>query len=180
MLKQIISIVFALLCFAFLSSGFYFLSAQIEPTPTPSEKYELPYPGILPDHPFYFVKAIRDRILDITARDNIKKAQLRLLLSDKRLAMAQALAKKGKNKLAIDTLSKGEKYFLSIPQLVKDAKTQGNTPPIDLVIKLQSSNRKHREVENQLARDMTQADATAIEQIITLNDQTRDKLSSWK
>lgn len=82
-----------------------------------SEKvvYELPYPGILPDNPLYFVKIVRDRIIEFLTRDNIKKAQLYLLFSDKRAASALVLVQNGKNSLAITTLSKGEKYFDQIP-----------------------------------------------------------------
>jgi hypothetical protein len=37
--------------------------------------YDLPYPGLLPDHPLYFIKAGRDKITELITRDNIKKAK---------------------------------------------------------------------------------------------------------
>ena len=73
--------------------------------------YELPYPGILPDHPLYFFKVVRDKIWAFSTRDNLKKVDIYILFSDKRAKMAQALSNKGKTDLAISTMSKGEKYF---------------------------------------------------------------------
>ena len=66
---------------------------------TPQNKviYTMPYPGILPDHPLYFVKIVRVRINEFMTRDQLKKAEIYLLYSDKRVAMAMALTKKGKN-----------------------------------------------------------------------------------
>jgi hypothetical protein len=55
---------------------------------------------------------------------NVKKANIYLLFSDKRAAMSVALLKKGKNQLAIDTFSKGEKYFLKIPDLLLPLKSR--------------------------------------------------------
>ena len=61
---------------------------------TPQEKviYNLPYPGLLPDSPLYITKVIRDKITDFLTRDNLKKAELYLLYSDKRVSMSLVLA----------------------------------------------------------------------------------------
>lgn len=138
--------------------------------------YNLPYPGILPDHPLYFIKAIRDRFLYLRTRDNLKKAEVYLLLSDKRVAMAIALAKKGKDKLAITTFSKGEKYFSYIPKLVSDSKEQGVSPQSDFLNNLKLSNTKHREVAETLLKELPQGQNYAISLILKMNADIKAQL----
>lgn len=70
------------------------------------------YPGILPDHPLYFLKMIRDRILLFLTTDPLKKAELLLQFADKRVRAAEALImEKNKVDLGITTLTKAEKYL---------------------------------------------------------------------
>ena len=53
--------------------------------------YELPFPGLLPDHPLYLLKAGRDRALIFVTRDYDSKARLQLELSDKRVRAGELL-----------------------------------------------------------------------------------------
>ena len=76
-----------------------------------TEEYSLPYPGILPDHPLYFLKMLRDRFQLWLTRDILTRAELLLNYADKRIAAALALAEKGKSGLAMTTASKAEKYL---------------------------------------------------------------------
>lgn len=138
----------------------------------------MPYPGILPDHPLYALKVARDRALDYTTRDPVKKARLYLLFSDKRVAMAEALIEKGKIKPAISTLSKGEKYFLQISTLLKTSKSQGSGAPEDLILQLKLSNQKHREVIDTLLRQLPQGELESLQQILDLNKQIEKDLKS--
>lgn len=138
--------------------------------------YELPYPGILPDNPLYSIKAVRDRLLDFFTRDNVKKAQLYLMYSDKRAHMAILLAKKGKEQLAITTLSKGEKYSAQIPGLLKSSKAQGVNPPDDLVFRSKLSNTKHREILDTFVKDFPQGEIQSLQGIMEMNDKTRKDL----
>lgn len=138
---------------------------------TPQEKviYNLPYPGILPDHPLYFLKIIRDRSTEFLTRDTIKKAQLYLLYSDKRVAMAIALSKKGKSQLAITSFSKGEKYFAKIPELLKTAKSQGSSAPSSFNETLKQSNAKHAELIKELIKTAPEGEQESINQLLELN-----------
>jgi hypothetical protein len=76
-----------------------------------STDYHLAYPGILPDHPFYFLKMIRDRIWLLLTTDCLKKAEVLLLFADKRIGAAQALVDGQKTKLGVTTATKAEKYL---------------------------------------------------------------------
>ncbi|MCL5432644.1 MAG: DUF5667 domain-containing protein [Patescibacteria group bacterium] len=118
------------------------------PTPTPVE-YQLPYPGLLPDHPLYFVKAIRDKIMDILISDPLKKAEFNLLSADKRLNSGIFLFNNGKQQLAAETISKGENYFEKAIESVKEAKKQGKDANY-IIARLLLSAKKHQDVTKDL------------------------------
>lgn len=126
-------------------------SAVASPTATVQSDYTLPYPGILPDNPLYFLKALRDRIIIFFISDPVKKGSFYLLQSDKRLESSWYLLKKGKAKqdLALSTLSKSTNYFdLAVGQ-VQTAKQAGQDTS-DLITRLQDSLSKHILVVGQM------------------------------
>lgn len=101
------------------------LTPTTTPAPPAEVSYDLPYPGILPDNPLYFVKAIRDNLMGFFITDPLKKADYYLLMADKRLVSSKSLLAEGKNDLAITTLSKSGNYFDQAIQKIADAKKQG-------------------------------------------------------
>jgi len=147
---------------------------------TPQEKvvYTLPYPGILPDHPLYFIKILRDRVNEFITRDNLKKAEIYLLYSDKRVAMAIALAKKGKTTLTINTFSKAEKYLQKAVFLLKEAKNQGSSAPSSFVETIKLATAKHKELINELMKTSPQGYSDSLSQLLILNDQVRFALEN--
>lgn len=84
--------------------------------------YELPYPGMLPDNPFYFIKVVRDGIVKALISDPIKKAQFNLLTSQKRMYAGKLLIKKGKTQLALDTIEKSNNYLDNALASIMEAK----------------------------------------------------------
>ena len=159
---------------------YFVLGASDTLVKTPQQKviYNLPYPGLLPDSPLYTTKIIRDRITDFLTRDNLKKAELYLLYSDKRASMSLVLASKGKNQLAIDTFVKGEKYFLKIPRLLISAKKQGAQAPSSFVETLKLSNAKHKELIEELIKTLPQGLNQSLTQLSDLNQQIRHEIES--
>lgn len=92
------------------------MAEDVSPTASPSPvmeevSYELPYPGMLPDNPLYFLKAVRDRIIEILISDPVKKAEFYLLTSDKRLNSGYFLVKKDKDALGQEYISKSNNYM---------------------------------------------------------------------
>ncbi len=74
--------------------------------------YELPYPGrILPDHPLWPLKALRDRLWLMVVTNPTKKAEIKLLFADKRVTAARILFERDKSELGLSTLTKAEKYL---------------------------------------------------------------------
>lgn len=136
--------VFALIVFLLPITTLY---AQEKPTPTPSD-YSLPYPGLLPNQPFYFLKASRDRVQSFFISNPVKKAEFDLLQADKRMQASLMLAQNQNNiTLADSTVSKAENYFEEAITKVAEAKRQGMNVS-EITKKLSQANIKHQEVIN--------------------------------
>jgi len=177
---------FALLLFSTLPA-FYVLStasgAEEQPVALSLSNtkvvYEMPYPGLLPDSPLYFLKIFRDRTTEFMTRDNIKKAALYLNYSDKRAVMAVQLAEKGKTQLALTTLSKAEKYAEKIPDLLADSKKQGTSPPDDLLLKVRLSNQKHLEIIQNMLQEFPQGERNTFQDILRINKEVAQNMEQF-
>lgn len=165
------AILILLILIIFPAMAYFVMESSGASINTPQVKvvYDLPYPGILPDHPLYFLKIVRDRITEFLTRDNFKKAQLYLLYSDKRVAMAMSLAKKGKSQQTISSFSKGEKYFAKIPNILKQAKQQGSSAPSSFIETLKQSNAKHGELIDELIKTLPEGSQDQLNQLRDLN-----------
>jgi len=109
-------------------------------------RYELPYPGMLPDNPLYFLKQARDWILDKLIVDPVKKTEFYILQGDKRLAMGIQLAEAGNGILSEQIISKGEKYMNNAVQSLFALKTQGKDVPAYITDHVAQALAKHEEV----------------------------------
>jgi hypothetical protein len=110
-----------------------------------SVEYALPYPGILPGHPLYPIKMLRDRVLGSIISDPAKKADFYLLLADKRLNTGLFLVDYGKQRIGEETMSKGEKYFEQAVAMAKNASERGRDIS-SLVDRMEKAVLKHEEV----------------------------------
>lgn len=123
-------------------------------TESGSIEYQLPYPGLLPDSPLYFLKIFRDRLIDFLVADPLKKAELNLLHADKRLAAGEMLFAKGKKELAESTISKSENYLESGIVKLKETKKQG-MDITGLTQKFSISVKKHKQIVQNLIQKST-------------------------
>ena len=148
-MRKICIVAFSLLIFL-LSFNISF-AQELSPTPTPQVNYELPYPGLLPDNPLYFLRVIRDKTAGFLISDPLKKAEFDLLQADKRLNAGVYLFNKGKISLALSTISKAENYFEQAIGKVKEARLEGME--INRITrKLIDSSKKHQEELNALEK----------------------------
>ena len=120
-------------------------SPSAEIITTAKSDYQLAYPGLLPDHQLYFLKAARDKIISIFISNPVKKAEFDLLQTDKRIAASLFLVQKNKVDLSQSTFSKGENYFEDGLNRAYDAKSQGVNVS-ELAKKFVIANSKHQEV----------------------------------
>ncbi len=107
--------------------------------------YYLPYPGILPDHPLYWLKMLRDRILlTFTKKPEVKFERL-LLYADKRIGAARALIEGGKTELGVSTTDKAEKYLEQALNLFIELTREGKATP-EMKDTINKASQKHIEV----------------------------------
>lgn len=125
-------------------------------TPTRMPDYQLPYPGLLPDSPFYTLKTVRDRIVEFLIADPLKKTEFYLHQADKRLNTGAFLARSGKYDLAQSTISKGENYFEQSLSAAQEAKMQGMDIG-GMLNRFPQAARKHKNVLKDLENDAPKA-----------------------
>jgi hypothetical protein len=119
-------------------------------TETPEIDYQMPYEGkVLPDSPLWVFKAARDRIWFLVTSSPLRKAELALLFSDKRLVSSRILLERHKPDLAITTLAKGEKYLEVALSEESIARSQGNDTSRFLE-RLAVASLKHRQLIDSL------------------------------
>lgn len=88
--------------------------------------YVFAYTGpVLPDSPFWYLKALRDKIWLGVTTNSMKKAELSLLFADKRLVASELLFIKHKPSLALSTLTKAEKYLENAALLEEGERKKG-------------------------------------------------------
>lgn len=77
---------------------------------------ELPSPGILPTHPLYPLKMVRDRLILASTTSDVLRVKLELHYAQKRLAAASELVDYPRPSFATKTLIRAHRYILSAHQ----------------------------------------------------------------
>jgi hypothetical protein len=118
-------------------------SSQMSPT----VDYQLPYPGLLPDNPLYFLKMFRDNLTSFFLSKPLDKAQFDLMQSDKNVEASYLLVTQqaGKTDLAFKTFSQGQDEFAQAIEQTIAAKKQGYSIT-EMNKKLDLSNQKHEQI----------------------------------
>ncbi len=151
-------------------------SPLASPSASPSVEYFLPYPGLLPDHPLYPIKALRDKVLSVLISDPVKRVEFNLLMADKRLNMGILLSEKGKEALAETTVSKAEKYLFDATEgFARLASENANNALLDRLIK---SGQKHAESVKQLRDKTSSAFVGGFSSSLEVVDKTNLRLQS--
>lgn len=125
-------------------------------SPAKAVEYYLPSPGILPDHPFYWVKMIRDRVGLVVTWNKKAKAEKLLLYADKRLGAGWELVEGNKMELGVSTITKAEKYL-------ERARTMGEHLDEE---RLKKAVAKHKEVLLLLADKIDEEHKTVLQEML--------------
>lgn len=150
-----------------------------EPTPTPTPaiiQYDLAFPGILPDHPLYKLKILRDRMQLAMTSDPKARIHLLLRLADKRMLTTAMLVDKQSWKLAKETALKAEHNMtLLTPELYNLEE------PIDrnLLQKLQTASLKHQEVLTTLLPRVPTDDQIVFQQVIDFSKRNQEEIEKF-
>ncbi|MCX6705814.1 MAG: DUF5667 domain-containing protein [Candidatus Woesebacteria bacterium] len=108
--------------------------------------YVMPFPGrILPDSPFWPIKALRDKLWMGVTTNPMRKAELSLLFADKRLMASYELFRINKPLLALSTLTKAGKYLEEGGVIEKNERQRGLDTK-SFLFTLATASLKHREV----------------------------------
>lgn len=181
MLKKLLTPIFLLVCLLSIPSFFYFyFSTQPAFGETVDNRinYELPYPGMLPGNPLYSVKSARDSIMQWMMRDNIKKAQLRLQISDKHVRGAQMLLTENDYERAEDILLDGEQMFEKAIEDALNAKEQGASPTSEFKEKLKFSNLKHKQIIDDILKTVPPQERDGFREPLRQNRENAEKLAA--
>lgn len=138
--------------------------------------YTLPYPGILQDHPLYPIKKIRDIFWVFITRDNLKKANVYHLLSDKKAHASLMLTDKGKWGLAVETINEGQQDFTNAIKYYKLAKEQGSSPSPEKILDLKLSTAKHKEIAEFLLKKAPKNDTKIIKSVLEITEKINKQL----
>jgi hypothetical protein len=119
--------------------------------------YQLPYPGMLPDNPLYFLKVFRDTLTSFFMNKPLDKANFDLLQSDKNVEASYLLVtqEQGKTALAFQTFSQAQDYFDQAINQAENAKNQGYSTQ-DLIKNLTLANQKHEQILEAIAQQTDQ------------------------
>ena len=152
--------------FIFLALGIFTKTvlAQDDSVATPSQnvqkvEYDLPYPGLLPDNPLYFLKSARDKLIEILIASPQKKAEFFLLSSDKRVNTGYYLIQKNKKDLGVLYISKSNNYM---HMAITSAKSAGETGT-SLLSKMLTSIQKHEEIIKTVEGQVDKKNRTQLE-----------------
>lgn len=143
-------------------------------------EYQLPYPGILPNHPLYFLKQIRDTLLDRLIVDPLRKTEFYILQADKRLGMGLMLFDKGNESLGESVISKGEQYLNKTLMQLTDVKKSGREIPGAIMDRLERSIAKHLEVVEALLARADEAQQTGLNSSLALVKKLQEELGKLK
>jgi len=143
-------------------------------------EYSLPFPGILPDHPLYFLKRLRDTILEKLISDPIRKTEFYILQADKRLAMGNLLMEAGKGTLGESTISKAEKYMEQAISGMALHKKNGGSVPGYVIERLEKATAKHQEVITELLNKAQETEKAGLQGSMKLLQEITASIASLK
>lgn len=129
--------------------------AQEEVTETKAE-YTLPYPGILPDHPLYFLKKLRDQIMERLIADPIRKMEFYMLQADKSINTGVFLAAKQNESLTAEAVLRGKAFVSQAIESASALKAEGKEVPPYLIERFGNALAKYQEVLGQLISTATE------------------------
>lgn len=155
-------------------------------TPTPTAavenkvEYALPYPGILPDHPLYFIKKFRDMLMEKLIADPVRKVEFYVLQADKNMNMGIFLAAKQKNSLAIETMTIAQKRMEMALASAMTLKQDGKEVPSNLIEKLTNALDKHKEIIREFQNNETNTQKEVYDSLVATINKLQEDVGKLK
>ncbi len=108
--------------------------------------YQLAWPGMLPDNPFYKLKVIRNKIIGRLVFNPFKKIEFNLLQADKTLYASKLLVDNGNTELAKEIALKGENYMTQLVSDYRSAYWRHQNIPQELDLRIKLATEKHQQL----------------------------------
>jgi len=155
-------------------------SVTVSPTPAPVEEYALPYPGILPDNPLYFLKTVRDRIMEWLIADPLRKIDFYVLQSDKNLNAGIMLSLANKKTQAADVIGQSLTDMGKAVSLASSVQNSGREVPVGVMDHLRKSITKHEEVITDFVSKATDTEKGTFETLLAKAKNLEDAVAKLK
>lgn len=156
---------------------------EITLTPTPVQntlvfvKYDLAFPGMLPDNQLYKLKVLRDKIIAASIFNPLKKIDFYVLQADKGILATAMLIDKNKIDLAQTTALKAENNFTLIStQLYLLAKK----PNKDFFKRLETAGLKHQEVLRSIIKRVPKDKQKIFMEVIGFSERNLDTIEEYR
>ena len=174
-LKLFITLVLILFTFSIFSKNVVAQTTSI--SPSPFIKYDLAYPGILPDNPLYKLKVLRDKIIVFFISDPHQKVDFYLLQTDKGILASAMLVDKHEIELAQDTAFKAENNFTLLTQALQQFPQKPNAKFFE---KLKTAGLKHQEVMNSIIKRIKNKDKKPFEEVIEFSKRNLKTIEDYE
>ncbi|GEM_PF-1458137 len=157
----------------FIISAFWgvFLTPAVYAQTPPATAYQFPWPGILPDHPLYKLKVLRNKIISKIIYSPVKLIEFDLLMADKTLYASKLLLDKGKGDLAKETALKGQNYFSILVSDYARAKQKSEVIPGQLRARIAGAYEAHQQLIRYLGQKAAVADKKTYRDIDFFSDE---------
>ncbi len=140
-------------------------------------QYDLAFPGILPDNPWYKLKVLRNKIQLALIGDPSKKTAFLLKEADKGISAAAILVDKHNYPLAAQTALKAEHNMTEISQSLLEFNFR-NYP--DLMNQIKTASAKHQEVLKWLAARSSQKEQQVFTMVSEFSDRNLRTIAGYE
>ncbi len=158
--------------------GAFLLSGVVQ-----GETNDLPDPGILPDHPLYFLKNWGESIGTFFTFGDINEAERYLFLAERRIAEAKSLIDKGKPEITERALERHREQLNRAIGKAEEAKQKGINAD-DILAKISQATLRHQavliEIYEKVPEQARPAIERAMEQSMKGHEESLEAISEQK
>lgn len=148
-----------------------------EPASVKIIKYDLAYPGMLPDNPLYKLKVLRDKIISSMISDPNKKIDFYLTQVDKGILASAMLIDKNNVELAETTALKAEHNFTLLTYELGKLEQKPNN---EFFNKLKTASLKHQEILNLIISRVPREKQKTFENVITFSQMNLKSVEKYQ
>lgn len=146
-------------------------------TPSAIIQYDLAFPGMLPDSPFYKIKVLRDKISLALTQDPMKRIDFYLRQTDKGILASAMLVDKNNIALAKETALKAEHNYTMLTYELAKLKER---PQDKIFEKIKKAALKHQEVLASLAKRVKKEDQETFNTVINFSKRNIQTVESYQ